>query len=225
MGIFSRLSDIVGANLNSVLDRAEDPDKMIRQMIHEMEDTLIEARSSAARLIADRKEIDRRLARILAAEQEWQRKAELAVEKDRADLARAALAEKTRLAVDRKALEQEVEALGDDLGRFETDINKLEQRLRETRAKQKALTNRHITAHQRLRVRRHSDEGRIQEAFARFEQMEQRLDQVQGEVEAYDLGGTPGLAQEIDRLAADSEIEAELEAIRRRLGGRSGESA
>jgi len=226
MGIFSRISDIISANINTVLDRAEDPEKMIRQMIHEMEDTLVEARSSAARLLADRKDIERRLGRIRAAEAEWQRKAELAVSRDREDLARAALAEKARLAEDRDHLEQELASLGDELDRFEADIAKLEERLKETRAKQKALLARHTAASERLKLRRQTDDRRIDDAFVRFEQMERRLDRVQGEVDAYDVGTKPDLAAEIDRLAGDSAVEEELEAIKSRLGkGRPGREA
>ena len=219
MGVFSRISDIVGANINAALDRAEDPEKMIKQMIHEMEDTLIEARSSAARLIADRKGIDRRVKRLESAEADWQSKAELAVSKGREDLARAALAERAALSKDRNALGEELTVLDEDLDRFDSDIAKLEQRLNETRAKQKALVARHTTARQRLDIKRKADDRRIDEAFVRFEQMEKRLDRVQGEIESQDLGKKPDLAEEIEKLSTDGEIEAELEAIRQKLGG------
>ena len=218
MGIFSRLSDIIGANINAALDRAEDPEKMIRQMISEMEDTLVEARSSAARLIADRKDMQRRISRIGEAEAEWQRKAELAVSRDREDLARAALAEKSKLADDHKNLDEELSLLADELDKFEADIAKLEERLAETRAKQKALTARHTTAKQRIKVRKSTDDRRIEEAFVRFEMMERRLDRMHGELEARDLGQKPDLATEIDQLEAATAVEEELAAIRARLG-------
>ena len=218
MGIFSRISDIIGANINAALDRAENPEKMIKQMIHEMEDTLIEARSSAARLIADRKSIQRRVDRLEAAEEEWRAKAELAVSKGREDLARAALAERSTLAKDRQTMAGELDSLSEELDRFDADIAKLEERLRETRAKQKALIARETTAKQRLDVRRQADDRRIEEAVNRFERMERRLDRLNGEIDAQDLGKAPDLATEIDQLAANSEIEAELDAIRQKLG-------
>lgn len=218
MGVFSRVSDIISANINSALDRAEHPERMIKQMIHEMEDTLVEARSSAARLIADRKGIERRVRRIEAAEADWQAKAELAVGRGREDLARAALAERTALAKDRVAMAEELASLDEDLDRFDTDIQKLEERLRETRAKQKALLAREQTAKQRLDVKRKTDDRRVDEAMTRFEHLEKRLDRVNGEIEAQDLGQKPDLATEIEQLRVDDEIEAELAAIRQKLG-------
>lgn len=218
MGVFSRVSDIIHANINSALDKAEHPERMIKQMIHEMEDTLVEARSSAARLIADRKGIERRVRRLEVAEADWQAKAELAVAKGRDDLARAALAERTALAKDRQTMADELTSLDEDLDRFDADIQKLEERLRETRAKQKALLAREQTAKQRLQVRQKTDDRRIEEALTRFEHMEKRLDRVNGEIEAQELGQKPDLATEIEQLRSDDEIEAEITAIRAKLG-------
>ena len=154
MGIFSRLTDIINANLNSVLDRAEDPEKMIRQMIHEMEDTLVEVRANAARMIADRKGMARRRQRLDEAQDEWRRKAELALTKDREDLARAALTEKAKLAQDLKDLDEELILLDEALIKYEDDIAKLEAKLREAKAKQKVILARQATATSRLKVRR-----------------------------------------------------------------------
>jgi phage shock protein A len=218
MGIFSRLSDIINANLNSVLDRAEDPEKMIRQMIHEMEDTLVEVRSNAARMIADRKTMERRRGRLGEAQSEWQRKAELALSKDREDLARAALTEKAKLVEDLKGLDEELVHLDEALTKYEEDIAKLEAKLREAKAKQKVILARHATAASQLRVRRQVHDRRIDDAFVRFEQMERRLDNIEGEVEAFDLGRSRTLAEEIDDLATDSDVEAELEALKSRIG-------
>ena len=218
MGIFSRLTDIINANLNSVLDRAEDPEKMIRQMVHEMEDTLVEVRSNAARMIADRKSIERRRGRLGEAQKEWQRKAELAVTKDREDLARAALVEKTRLAEDLKGLDEEVVHLDEALAKYEEDIAKLEAKLGEAKAKQKVIVARHATAASRLKVRRQVHDRRIDDAFVRFEQMERRVDRVEGEVEAFDLGRGRALADEIDELVTDGAVDEELAALKARLG-------
>jgi phage shock protein A len=219
MGIFSRLTDIVNANLNAVLDRAEDPEKMIRQMIHEMEDTLVEVRSHAARQIADRKGIERRRVRLGEAQAEWQGKAELALSKDREDLARAALVEKSRLAADLDVLDQELVHLDEALAKYDQDIAKLEAKLREAKAKQKTIVARQQTAASRLRVRRQVHDQRIDDALVRFEQMERRLDGTEGEVEAFDLGQDKAktLAEEIDDLATESVIDQELAALKQRL--------
>jgi phage shock protein A len=218
MGVFSRLADIINANLNSVLDRAEDPEKMIRQMIHEMEDTLVEVRANAARMIADRKDLERRRGRLDAALGDWQRKAELALSREREDLARAALIEKARLAQDLKDLDDELPHLDDALAKYEEDIAKLEAKLREAKAKQKAILARHTTARTRLKVRRQVHDRRIDDALMRFEQMERRLDAAESEVEAFDLGRGRTLADEINDLAANAVVEDELRALKAKVG-------
>jgi phage shock protein A len=217
MGIFSRLTDIISANLNSALDQAEDPEKMIRQMIHEMEDTLVEVRSNAARMIADRKGLERRRKKLRDVQADWERKAELALSKDREDLARAALLEKARLGQDLSDLEEELEHLDDALGKYEEDIGKLEDKLREAKVKQKAIVARQTTAASRLRVRKQVHDKRIDDAYVRFEQMERRLDSTESEVEAMDLGRSRTLAEEIDDLATNHAVEEELAALRSRL--------
>ena len=217
MGIFSRLSDIVNSNLNALLDRAEDPEKLIRLVIQEMEDTLVEVRAGAARSIADKKEINRRLARLAAAQDEWDRKAALAIRKDREDLAKGALLEKAKLAETTAVLEEELEILEAALARGDADIAKLEAKLAEAKAKQKALTARHNTTNDRLKVRRKLYDPRVDEAFARFEQVERRLDDAEGRVEAYDLGQRRTLSDEIAELEAEATIADELEALKARI--------
>ncbi len=217
MGIFSRLTDIINSNLNSILDRAEDPEKIIRLVIQEMEDTLVEVRSTAAKTIAERKEATRRLGRLSEAQKGWEQKAELALSKGREDLARGALVEKAKLAEAGLMLEEELAELDAMLSHGETDIAKLESKLREAKAKQQALTARHETASSRLKVRRNLYDGRVDEAFARFEQVERKLDAAEGEVEAFDLGRGKSLAEEISELAAESGIEDELTALKARL--------
>lgn len=220
MGIFSRLSDIINSNINSLLDRAEDPAKLIRLIIQEMEDTLVEVRSAAARSIADRKEVERRLGRLGDAQAEWERKAELAISKGRDDLAKGALMEKAKLGETIDALEEELGRLETALHRNDADVGKLEAKLAEAKAKQKSLVARHDTAGRRLKVRQTLHDGRVDDAFARFETVERRIDRVEGEVEAYDLGSGPGgksLAEEIAELESESEIEEELAALKARL--------
>ena len=217
MGIFSRLADIINSNITATLDRAEDPEKMIRLMIQEMEDTLVEVRSSAARSIADKKELQRRLERLGAAQAEWQRKAELALSKDREDLAKGALVEKAKLATTTRDLVEELEHLDAGLAKFEEDIAKLEAKLREVRAKQKAIVTRHNAASSQLKVRQRMFDNRIDEAFARFEQMERRIDATEGKVEAFEMGRGKTLAEEISDLEKEAAVEDELAALKARL--------
>jgi phage shock protein A len=217
MGIFSRLADIINSNLNAILDRAEEPEKIIRLVIQEMEDTLVEVRSTAAKTIAEKKESTRRLARLAEAQRGWEEKAELALSKGREDLAKGALVEKAKLAEAAGMLERELEELDSMLRQGESDIAKLESKLREAKAKQQALAARHETATSRLKVRRNLYDGRVDDAFARFEQVEKKLDAAEGEVEAFDLGRGRSLAEEISELAAESAIEDELTALKARL--------
>lgn len=224
MGIFSRLSDIINSNLTSILDKAEDPEKMIRLMIHEMEDTLVEVRSDAARIIADRKEAQRTLGRLEAACAEWQRKAELAITKDREDLAKGALLEKAKLEETANLLAEDVGALNAALEKHEADIVKLESKLREAKAKQKSVQGRNDTAQSQIKVRKTVNDRRIDDAFARYEKMERRMDGLEGEVEAFDLGKGKTLSEEIAELEAESGIEDELAALKARMSGRKTET-
>lgn len=222
MSIFSRLADIINSNLGAILDRAEDPEKMIRLMIQEMEDTLVEARTVAARVIADKKEGARRLSRLAEAQAEWQRKAELALSKSREDLAKGALIEKAKLAETGRVLEEELQLLDDALGKQEEDITKLEAKLREAKVKQKTVLTRQDSATSRLKVRQQVHERRMEDAFTRFAQMERRVDNLEGEVESFDLGRGKTLAEEISDLEAEQAVERELEELKSRLQGRSG---
>lgn len=225
MGIFSRLSDIINSNLTSILDKAEDPEKMIRLMIHEMEDTLVEVRSDAARIIADRKEAQRTLGRLEEACAEWQRKAELAITKDREDLAKGALLEKAKLEETATLLAEDVGALNAALEKHEADIVKLESKLREAKAKQKSVQARNDTAQSQIKVRKTVSDRRIDDAFARYEKMERRMDGLEGEVEAFDLGKGKTLSEEIAELEAESGIEDELAALKARMSGRKTETS
>jgi len=149
MGIFSRMGDIINANLNAALEKAEDPEKMIRLMIQEMEDTLVEIRSATAKCIAEKKERSRVLKRLEQQQLDWERKAELALEKDREDLARAALAEKTALADRIGYLEEELEQYKEQLAKYDENIAKLQAKLTDARNRQRALVilGRHGTVH------------------------------------------------------------------------------
>src|SRR3546814_146800 len=176
-------------------------------MIQEMEDTLVEARTVAARVIADKKEGARRLSRLSEAQAEWQRKAELALSKNRDDLAKGALIEKAKLAESGRVLEEELELLDDALGKQEEDIAKLEAKLREAKVKQKTVLTRQDSAASRLKVRQQVHERRMEDAFTRFAQMERRVDNLEGEVESFDLGRGKTLAEEISDLEAEQAVE------------------
>ena len=218
MGIFSRLSDIVNSNINALLDKAEDPEKIIRLIIQEMEDTLVEVRSSAVRTIAEKKEIERRVTTLQREQDEWQRRAELAVTKAREDLAKAALHAKARVVQALSTLQHQHQQIEEALSRQNEDIGKLQAKLADAKTREKAIVARHKTAANRIKLRTHLYDERITDAFARFEQVERALDQVEGRVEAYDLGRGKTLADELAGLEAENGVEEELKALKERLG-------
>jgi phage shock protein A len=225
MGIFSRFTDIVNANLNSILDKAEDPEKLVRLMIQEMQDTLVEVRSAAARAIADRKDLTRKLQALDEEMRDWEAKAELALDRGRDDLAKAALAEKTQLARTAETLATHRAAVDDGLARLNDDIARLENKLADARTRQKAIIARHQTVSRRLQVRERLHDNRIDDALMRFERFEQRVDEIEGRVEAYDLGARKSLHQEFSELEASEAVEQELAALKsRRASGRDGGS-
>jgi phage shock protein A len=214
MGIFSRFTDIVNSNINSILDKAEDPEKLVRLMIQEMEDTLVEVRSSAARAIADRKEISRALQNAERDAAEWQAKAELAIDKNRDDLAKAALAEKARVTAGAKALEDQYKALGDSLEKLNDDIVRLEEKLVDAKTRQQAIFARHQTASRRLEVRKRLHSARIDDALIRFDQFERRIDDIEAHVESYDLGGKKTLKDEFSELESEDAVAKELRELK-----------
>ena len=217
MGIFSRFTDIVNANINAMLDKAEDPEKIVRLMIQEMEDTLVEVRSSAARAIADRKQLDRKLDGVKAELADWDHKAELAVRKNRDDLARAALAERAKVS-ERVGLIKKQHGLVDEaLARLKEDIVRLEEKLTDAKTRQKALVMRHQTASDRLEVRKHTHETRIDDALVRFEQFERKMENMEGRVEAYDLSPTRDLRREFTSIQGDESVEKALADLKQRI--------
>ena len=220
MGIFSRLADIVNSNINAILDRAEDPEKIIRLIIQEMEDTLVEVRSSAVRTIAEKKEIERRIEALKREQEEWQRRAELAITKDREDLAKGALLAKARVAEALQTLETQHRQIEDALVKQNEDIGKLQAKLVDAKAREKAIVARQKTAAARIKVRTKLYDDRITDAFSRFEQVERALDEMEGKVEAFDLGRKKTLAEELAGLEAEDGVDEELKALKERLGNR-----
>jgi len=221
MGIFSRTRDIIAANFNELLDQADDPSKMIRMIILEMEETLVEVRASAARTIADQKEMHRHTVKLEKLQADWGEKASLALSKDREDLARAALVEKKRAADMRDQLQQEIAVLDDALRAYEQDIAKLQNRLREARSRQTQIAARLESAENRVKLRTLMTSERVDEALTRFDQLERRVDYAEGRADALaiaDGSGKPTLADEIAALEGADKIDAELEEMKRALG-------
>ena len=218
MGIFSRTRDIIAANVTDLLDKAEDPAKMIRMIILEMEETLVEVRASAARTIADQKEMRRHIAKLDGLQQNWTEKAELALSKDREDLAKAALGERQKATDMAEQLRGEIGVLDDSLRAAEEDIAKLQGRLREARAKQSNLQTRIESANNRYRLRDMYAGPKTQEAFSRFGELERRADEAEGRAEAMGLGVVKTLDDEIAELRQSDRVDEELAALKRRLG-------
>lgn len=225
MGIFSRMTDIINSNINSLLDQAEDPEKMIRLIIQEMEDTLVEVRSSSARVLADRKAAARRLEQVQAEAHSWEDKAKLAISKGREDLARAALQEKHEIEDEILAVEHELRATDEHIEQLNEEVAKLQQKLTDAKAKQKALVMRSKTVESRIKVKRQMHREALDGAFQRFEHFERRMDNLESQLESMDIGrDVPAdLAAEINALAEDERITDELERLKSELGRRSAE--
>ena len=217
MGIFSRFSDIVNANINAVLEKAEDPEKIIRLMIQEMEDTLVEVRSAAARSIADKKDLNRKIEALENERRDWDDRAELAIRKGREDLAKAALVEKSRVASAVDVLKEDYVAVDEGLAKLNEDIARLEAKLEDAKVRQKALLARHKTANSRLAARKKIHDYKIDDAMLRFEAYTQRIDDVEGRVEAYDLGLPKDLNHEFAGLEAEDSVKKELDALKARV--------
>ena len=219
MGIFSRTRDIIAANFTDLLDKAEDPAKMIRMIILEMEETLVEVRASAARTIADQKEMRRHIGKLGALQESWTEKAELALSKGREDLAKAALVEKQKAADMADQLGSEIAVLDEALRSSEEDIAKLTGKLREARTRQNSIATRLESAQNKFKLRDLYAGPKMQDAFSRFEIMERRVDMAEGRAEVAGFGAPPKtLDEEIAELKSAEKVEAELAAMKARVG-------
>lgn len=225
MGIFSRLTDIINANINALLEKAEDPEKIIRLMIQEMEDTLVEVRSTAAKAIADKKERSRALTYLEQEQIDWEQKAELALRKDREDLAKAALVEKSKIGERIEGLKAELEAIDGNLDKLNDDISKLQSKLNDAKNRQRSLTMRHTTAQSQLKVRNQIYDGRIDDVLHRFEHAERKIDEVESEAESMDMGRNKTLSDEIADLERGEQIDEELVALKARIKKSSAKKA
>ncbi|ELV8683853.1 phage shock protein PspA [Vibrio fluvialis] len=218
MGIFSRFADIVNSNISALLDKAEDPEKMIRLIIQEMEDTLVEVRTNSAKAIADKKELARKVDAIDQQIEDWQAKATLALNKQREDLARAALIEKQKLQNLLKGLHTEQTLVEETIDKLTGEIAKLESKITETRAKQQALAIRSQAASNRRDVQRHLHTSRTDEAMAKFEQYSRKVNELEAEADLYAQSGKgKSLEQEFAELQAQDEIEQELAKLKEQM--------
>ncbi len=214
MGIFTRLSDIISSNINAMLDKAEDPEKLVRLMIQEMEDTLVEIKASCAGVMATKKRVQRELEEAQTRAQQWGEKAQLAVNKSREDLAREALMEKRRYRERAGVLEKELAQCDALIEQYQADMTQLEDKLSAAREKQRILVQRHIHAQRRKRAQQEIRRLDTTDALIRFEQFENRIERMEAEADLVNFSRKPPLEEEFARLEGDEEIEKELQALK-----------
>ncbi len=226
MGIFSRLSDIVNSNLNAMLDKAEDPEKMIRLIIQEMEETLVEVRSGSVRLLADRKALQRRVLLVKEEMADWGQKARLALSHQRDDLARAALAEQQQLQQDLELVQKELMELDEQIAALDDEISQLQQKLEEAKSRQQALVRKVNTTTHRMQAKRQVQRDSLERAFSKFDQFEQKIDRLEGELESMDLGRQPkqDLHQAFADLETEQRVEAELAKLKAEMAAKDANS-
>ncbi len=217
MTIFTRMSDIINSNINALLDKAEDPEKMVRLIIQEMEEALVEVRSTSARAIADRKELERRQAWLAAEATEWERKAEVAVNKDRDDLAKGALVERNKAKEVADSLSEELQLIDQTLFKLNEDVGALQAKIKDAKARQNAIVMRGKAAVTRLSVRRQLNDHNVDDAMQRFELYERKMDDLEGQIEAYDMGQKT-LSEEIAVLEQGEDLDGELKELKSRMG-------
>ncbi len=219
MGLFTRFTDIVNANINSMLDKAEQPEKMIRLIIQEMEETLVEVRATAAKNIAEQKTHARRVKATQTSTEHWHSKAELALAKNREDLAKSALTQKHKSQTELTLLEQEGENIAELLTKIQEDAMQLQEKLTEAKRRQEALLLRQKSAHVRLTMREKASVYNIEEAMSKFERYQQKIDRVEAQVEAYDFmqksESGQSLHAQFEALEKDESVERELEQMKK----------
>jgi phage shock protein A len=214
MGIFTRFRDIISSNINAMLDRAEDPEKLIKLMIREMEDTLVEIKAACAGVMAAGKKNRRQLEGLDERARYWEEKARLAVDRDRDDLARDALIEKRKFSRRVQSFENELPELDLLVEQYQDDIRQLEEKLRAARDKQRMLAQRHIHARNKIQAQREIRRADSSEAIMKFDELESRIERMEADADLINYGKTKNLAEELERLCADEEIEAELQTLK-----------
>jgi phage shock protein A len=212
------MTDIINSNLNALLDKAEDPEKMVRLIIQEMEETLVEVRTVSARTIADKKELGRRRDWLKEEAGEWERKAEVAIRKGRDDLARAAIVERNKARENAESATNELQLLEGTLAKLSDDTAALQQKIKDAKTRQNAIIMRGKAAKTRLGVKRQLNDANLDDAIQRFEQYERKMDDLEGQIEAFDLGQRT-LADEIKELEGGEKIDEDLKALKARVGG------
>ena len=225
MGIFTRFRDIVSSNINAMLDKAEDPEKLIRLMIREMEDTLVEIKAACAGAMAGSKKVQRKLEASQARSRYWEEKAALAVRKNRDDLAREALMEKRRYTEQSEALQTEMTDHDSLVAQYQDDIRQLEDKLKSAKEKQRILVQRHIHADRKRRAQEEIRRIDSSEAVLKFDELENRIERMEAEADLVNYGTQPSLVDELERLAYDEDIEKELEALKKPTGQTGDESS
>jgi phage shock protein A len=215
MGVFTRLKDIINSNLNAMLDSAEDPEKLIRLMVQEMEDTLVEVKANCAGAIAARKKAERAAAAAKAAVAEWEDRARLAIDKGRDDLARDALREKARFAQQAEAFNQEVEGCSEIVGQYKADIAAVEERLQAAREKHRLLVQRHIRARNHKQAQTTLRRATSSDALTRFDQLENRIERMEAEASLVNYAPKGSLVEQLEALRGGDQIEKELESLKR----------
>lgn len=219
MGIFSRLSDIINANINSLLDSAENPEKMIRLVIQEMEETLVEVRTNSAKLLAEKKELVRRNERLVRQSEDWEAKAELALSKDRDDLAKAALLERETVNELISVVDQDLGKLSETLDRLTEEVEQLQLKLNDAKARQKTIVMRTRATQTRVRVNSTLNSRSVDEAIEKMDYFEKKIEQMEGQIEADNLGRT-SLHDEFDELEMHDKIDQELQALKDKVKAR-----
>jgi phage shock protein A len=223
MGIFTRFRDIISSNINAILDKAEDPEKLVRLMIREMEDTLVEIKAACAGAMASSKKVQRQLEILRERIQYWEEKAELAVNRGKDQLAREALIEKRRYAQRRNGLENELAEHDLLIEQYQNDIRQLEDKLKSARDKQRLLVQRHIHAHQKRQAQEEIRRINSSEAMMKFEELENRIERMEAEADLVNFGKRTVLEAEFDTLSVDEEIEKELQALKKPASSKQSE--
>jgi phage shock protein A len=222
MGMFSRISDIVQANLNAILDKAEEPEKVIRLIVQEMEEALVELRTITAQRLAGKKGLQRRIESVGKQVSDWQAKAELAMSKDKEELARSALQQKYQSEKQLEQLSSEMQQIDESLQSLQSDISRLQDKLKDARSRQKALESRQQSAAGRLRARQAVDEQKIQQVIGRFEQYEYRVDDLEARLEAYDIvGHAEPLESEFEKMEREQYLDDALMALKNKANNKA----
>ncbi|HUT25453.1 MAG TPA: phage shock protein PspA [Sumerlaeia bacterium] len=222
MGIFTRVRDIISSNVNAMLDRAEDPEKLLKLMVQEMEDTLIEIKAQCAGAMAQTKTFARQASAMRERAEQWAAKARLAVEKERDDLAREALLEKRRYEEQGGSLEEQMAECDGLIGQYQGDITQLEEKISALREKQKILTQRHVRATSKRQAQEKIRRADNADVLARFESFERRIDRMEAEADLVNYGRKPSLEQQFEEIEGDEELEKELDELRSQVKGGPG---